>query len=164
MKMRDVSNIFDHYRISARTIWNTAFWPDADFQNWDSAEVFDEVKRILFGELVLAKLEKEWPVADIFKVPIPFFHIVPSISHGTPIMIQNPRPDRPRGYWDHPVNSVSPGEAELHFLAYFDWDEMDYVDFRYYLVKLATFETHPELVGREALIERQHAVVRLAEE
>jgi hypothetical protein len=49
--MKDISSVFDHYRVSARTIWNTAFWPDPNFRNWDSIEKFDEMQRILFREL-----------------------------------------------------------------------------------------------------------------
>jgi len=157
--MKDVSGVFDHYRVSARTIWNTAFWPDADFRNWDSVEQFYEILRILFRELVLGKVDKDWPLHDIFEIAMPFFHVVP--SHDVPIMIQNPRSDRQRGYWDHPVNRIKPAEAELHFLAYFDWNRMDYADFRYYHVEIASFDAHPELVGREALIERQHASIQI---
>jgi hypothetical protein len=161
--MRDVSSILDHYRISARGIWNTAFWPDAEFRNWDSIERFDEIQRSLFSELVLVKLGREWPTLDVFRIPIPFLRIVPS-NDPAPIMVQNPRPDAPRGYWDHPLNRISPGVAEMHFLGYFDWNRLDYADFRYYLVKIARFDTKSELVGREALMERQHATVCLVEE
>jgi hypothetical protein len=161
--MNDVSNILDHFRVSARSVWNTAFWPDADFRNWDSAEQFDEIQRILFSELVLAKLRKEWPARDIFRIPIPFLQIVPS-SECVPIMIQNPRPGRPSGYWDHPVKQITRGEAELHFLECFDWNRLDYLDFRYYKVQIARLDARPELVGREALIDRQHSVVHLAGE
>jgi len=160
--MRDVSNIFDHYRVSARTIWNTAFWPDDAFRNWDSVEQFDEIQRILFNELVLGKVDKDWPLHNIFKIAMPFFHIVPS-GH-VPIRIQNPRSDRQRGYWDHPVNSIKPGEAELHFLEYFDWNRMDYADLRYYHVEIASLNAHPELVGREALIDRQQAMIQVTNE
>ena len=52
----------------------------------------------------------------------------------------------------------------MQFIAYFDWDQMDYIDLRYYRVKIASFDAHPELVGREALIERQHATVHLSDE
>jgi hypothetical protein len=156
--MKDVSGIFDHYRLSARTIWNIAFWPDADFRNWDSIDQFDKIQKILFSKLVLGKVAMEWPLQHIFENAIPFFHVVPSIKTA-PIMIQNPRPDKPRGYWDHPINRVSPGEAELHFLGYFDWNRMDYADLRYYHVVIARFDAHPDLVGREALIERQPASV-----
>jgi len=161
--MEDISSVFDHYRVSARSIWNTAFWPDVDFRNWDSIDQFKEIQRILFSELVLAKVGRDWPVQDIFRVSIPFFRVVPHFE-AAPIMIQNPRPGAPSGYWDHPVNRVSPGEVEMHFLRYFDWDDLDYVDFRYYLVKIARFDSQAELVSREALIERAHARVYIAGE
>jgi hypothetical protein len=153
-QMQDVSNIFDHFRESARTIWNTAFWPDPDFHEWDSIDRFVEIQRLLFDELVLAKLGRNWPIQDIFRVPMPFFFAVPR-SQIIPILIQNPRPGSPSGYWDHPVNQISQGAAEMQFLAYFDWDRMDYVDFHYYHLQIKKFDAQPELVGREALIERQ---------
>lgn len=160
--MRDVSKILDHYRESARSLWNHGFWEDVDLQNWDAVEQFDELQRNLFTELVLGKLGREWPRDDIFRLPIPFLKVVPSIQ-SAPIMIQNPRPDRPSGYWDHPLNRLSPGDAQLQFLKYFDWNRLDYVDFRYYQVKIESFGANAELPGREALIERQHAVVYLVD-
>jgi hypothetical protein len=161
---KDVSSVFDHYRVSARTIWNTSFWPDPDFRNWDSRDRFREIERLLFDELVLAKLDREWPLESIFRNPIPFFRVVPSIGHGTPIMIQKPRPGALTGYWDDPVNIVKPEETKLAFLAFFDWNQMDYIDLRYYHVKITSFDMHPELVGREALIEHQNAAITLINE
>jgi hypothetical protein len=158
---RDVSGIFDHYRASARTIWNTAFWPDPDFRNWDSIDQFHEIEKLLFQELVLAKVDREWPLQNIFGDAIPFFHIIPTLGHGTRILIQKPRPGAPTVYWDDPVNRVRPEQATLLFIAYFDWNQMDYIDLRYYRAKIARFDTHSELVGREALIERQHAAIHL---
>jgi hypothetical protein len=163
-EMKDISSVFDHYRSSARAIWNTAFWPDPDFRNWDSIDQFHEVEKLLFQELVLAKVDREWPLCDLFVNAIPFFQIAPSIVHGTPILIQNPRPGAPTGYWDDPVNLIKPRQAELLFIAYFDWNRMDYIDLRYYRVKIASFDAHSELAGREALIERQHAAVHLTNE
>jgi len=160
----DVSGIFDHYRASARAIWNTAFWPDEDFRNWDSIDQFHEIEKLLFQELVLAKLDKEWPLQDLFRSAIPYFQIVPRIGHGTPIMIQKPRPGKPTGYWDDPVNLIKPAEAKLLFIEYFDWDRMDYIDLRYYRVKIVSCQTYPGLAGREALIERQHGTVHLINE
>ena len=55
--MEDVSEVFDHYRMSARSVWNAAFWPDRDFRDWNSAERFQEIERILFDQLVLFKQE-----------------------------------------------------------------------------------------------------------
>ncbi len=162
---KDVSGIFDHYRTSARAIWNAAFWPDEDFRNWDSIDQFRQIEKLLFQELVLAKAWKErWPLQDLFGKAIPFFHVVPLVEHGTPIMIQSPRPGAPTGYWDDPVNLIKPRQADLLFIAYFDWNEMDYIDLRYYRVKIAGFDAKSDLVGREALIERQNAAVHLVDE
>jgi hypothetical protein len=41
-----------------------------------------------------------------------------------------------------PVKLVKPKEAELLFIAYFDWDHMDCIDLRYYRVKISTFDAH----------------------
>jgi len=159
--VKDVSSVFDHYRMSARAIWNTAFWPDQDFRNWDSIDQFHEIEKLLFQELVLAKVDREWPLQDIFRNAIQFFHVVPSVLHGTPIMIQSSRPGAPTGYWDDPVKLVQPGQAELLFILYFDWNAMDYIDLRYYRAKIASFDAHSELVGREALLEHEHATIHL---
>ena len=129
--MRDVTPVLDHYRIAARSVWNSTFWPDPDFRNWDALERFQEIQRILFDELVLRKLGRKWPPEDIFRKPIPFLHVVPS-SQCVSVMIEKPRPNDRNCYWDDPVRSVTRGEAELHFQAYFDWNELDYQDFLYY--------------------------------
>jgi hypothetical protein len=157
--LNDISSIFGHYRVSARAIWNTAFWPDPDFRNWDSIDQFHEIQKFLFRELVLARANREWPLQDLFENAIPFFRIVPLVQ--APIMIQKPRPEAPRGYWDDAVDSIKPGQGELLFIAYFDWNELDYIDLRYYRIKIASFDAHPELVGREALIDCQQAAVHL---
>jgi len=161
MPMQDVTAIFDHYRVSTRSVWNTAFWPDPDFRNGDSFEPFQSVERILFDALVLAKLDKEIPADDIFRKPIPFFRVAPS-SPSVPIMIQ--RPSTQNSYWDDPVDRVTAGKVEMHFLAFFDWNQMDYRDFEYYRVWIATFDEQPHLAGREALIKRGYVNVLLAEE
>jgi hypothetical protein len=160
--VKDVSNLFDHYRISACSIWNTAFWPIAELRDWDCVDQFDEIKRILFDQLVLFRIGRDFALKDIFRVPISFFHVVPA-GESSPVMIQNPRPNQPRGYWDHPLKCIGPQEAEMYFVDYFDWNRFDFVDFQYYRVIIAKFDAHPELAGREALIERMNASVHLPE-
>ena len=161
--MRDVSAVFDHYRMSARSVWNTAFWPDPDFRDWDSVERFQEIERILFDQLVLFKLDREYPFDDLFRKPISYFRVVPSESCcGCPIMIARPTPEVPRGLWDDPVNRVTAGQVEMHFLNFFDWNQLDYRDLQYYRVWIAGFNEQPHLVGREALVERQYVNVFLS--
>jgi hypothetical protein len=160
--MKDVTAILDHYRISARSIWNTAFWPDTDFRDWNSAERFNEIERILFDQLVLFKLDREFPSRDLFRKPISYLRIAPSSSYGCPIMIARPTLEVPRGLWDDPVNRVTAAQADLHFLEFFDWNLLDYRDFQYYRVSITAFNEQPHLVGREALIERQYVNVFLS--
>lgn len=160
--MKDVSNIFDHYRISARSIWNTSFWPIKELRDWDCVDEFDEIQRILFDQLVLSRVGREFPRTNLFRAPISFFRVIPT-SKSSPVMIQNPRPGQPRGYWDHPMKCIGPEEAEMHFVDYFDWNRFDFVDFQYYRAIIAKFDGHPELAGREALVERMNARVYLTE-
>ncbi len=76
-----------------------------------------------------------------------------------PIMIQNPRAPHQRGYWDDPVDKIQRPDAELRYLDFFDWNDMAYADFQYYRVEIRSFDSRPHLVGREALLEHQHARV-----
>jgi hypothetical protein len=156
--VKDVSSVFDHFRVSAREIWNRAFWPVPDFQNWDSEEAFGEIKTILFEELVLERLSVDWPRDKIFRDAIPFFSLAPTLGPSR-ALIQ--RSASEHGYWDHKVNEIKVGDAELRFIEYFDWNDLDYRDFQYYRAEISNFPAHPELVGLEALLERQSYSVSL---
>jgi hypothetical protein len=71
--------------------------------------------------------------------------------------------DLPRsGYWDHPVTSIKPRDAELNFLRYFDFDVQNYREFRYLEVSVCKSEPYPEIIGRAALIEVEYARVNFA--
>jgi hypothetical protein len=159
----DVTAVFDHYRISARSVWNTAFFPDPYFRTGEFLGEFQSIETILFDSLVLAKLDLEFPVGDLFRKPIPFFRISPQ-GYGAPIMIQCPRQGDSAGYWDDPVKSVFSGKVGMHFLSLFDWDQMSYRDLQYYRVLIAGFDEQPHLVGREALIDRNCVKVLLSRE
>ncbi len=158
--IKDVTAVLDHYRMSARSVWNTAFWPDPDFRNWESFGRFEDIARILFDELVLVKLDGTFPLEDVFQKPIPFLQVDPA-SPAVPIMIQR---EGARGYWDDPVDRVERGKVEMHFIGTFDWNQMDYRDLQCYRVSIAAFEEHPHLVGREALVERQYVKVFMPEQ
>ena len=154
----DVTSIFDHYRISARSVWNTAFWPDPNFRTGEFIEEYESIERILFDSLVLSKLDLEFSFHDIFRKVMPFFRVTPQ-AQAAPILIQCPRPGDTAGYWDDPIKCVERGKVEMHFLSFFDWDQMSYLDLHYYRVRISEFEGHPNLVGRDALIERQYVSV-----
>lgn len=158
--MRDVTQLFDHYRISARAVWNTAFWSQTELRNTESWDRFERVKESLFEALVLARLRDEGSLPQGRLVSLPVFHVAPRVR--APIMVSRPRVGDPKLHWDDPLSRISPSDADLHFLDYFDLGRMRYADFQYYRVRIAQFEAHPDLVGRDALIERLHASVLVA--
>lgn len=151
MPMREVTSVMDHYRSVVRSIWNEGFWTQQELRDWDSLDRFKEIRKLLFHALVVATLEAA--------VQAPTLQVVPLDSGPVPILIHRPREGDRNHYWDDPVRELKATEAELHFLDYFDWNEMDYIDFQYYRVRIVQFKPHPHLVGREALLEHQYAKV-----
>src|SRR5262249_35210292 len=138
------------YRNAARSVWNSAFWSQRDLRTWDSWEQFEAIKKILFQALVISRLGTDAKT----------FRVVPN-SFRIPIMIRKPREGEQRhtNYWDDPVKEIKSGEAELHFVDYFDWNPIDHNDFQYYRVGIAAFPSQPHLVGREALVQHLHGKV-----
>ena len=63
------------------------------------------------------------------------------------------------GYWDHPVTTLTPSDAEISFNGYFDWDQHALIDFRYYRGEILQSGKYPEIVGHELFIETQYADV-----
>lgn len=157
--MRDVTELMDHYRIISRSIWNAGFWPVSGLRNWDSRDQFDQIKKLLFKSLVDARAAEEDDFCDLGNVPEHLYRVIPAGSAPVPIMIHQPREGDRNRYWDDPISQISGSEAELHFIDYFDWNEMDYIDFQYYRVRIAAFPTQPHLVGREALLDHRYARV-----
>ncbi|MGA8739697.1 MAG: hypothetical protein WB561_00765 [Terracidiphilus sp.] len=161
-ELKDVTAIFDHYRVSAREIWNTAFWPDPEFREGFYIGQFEWIAKILFDTLVLAKLDVEFSDEDLFHKPIPFFHVIPN-STGAPIMIAVPHPPGTATYWGDPVTRIPQEGVELHFIEFFDWRQMAVLEFQYYKVRIERFDEHPHLAGRDALIEKQYVKVLFSE-
>jgi hypothetical protein len=160
--MRDVTDLMDHYRVVARSTWNTAFWSQPDLQNWDSRDHFREIRKLLFNALVIARLHAAYELPDALGAfQDCSLQVVPGGSSTVPIMIERPREgDQSHNrYWDDPVNEIKASDAKLVFIDYFDWNEMGYIDFQYYKVRIVSFASHPHLVGREALLEHQNAIV-----
>lgn len=154
--MGDVTRVFQNYRISARSIWNLFFWPDPDLANWDTRDLFENIKERLFEALILAKLSLDKGEAR--------FAVVPRARDGVPAHIQQTRDDDRNRYWDHPVTVLKPSEVELEFLDYFDWDLIGCLDFKYVRTRIKASQTHSDLVGREALLDAEHVDIFLEEE
>lgn len=159
--MRNITKIMDHYRIVARSVWNEGFWSAEGLQNHDSWDRFQKIKESLFNALVVAQVsEVSCCEDDLANRRLPVYQVVPVEELSpVPIMIQKPREGTLNVYWDDPVKDIKPSDASLQFIDYFDWNNMGYVDFRYYRVRIITFAAFPHLIGREALLEYGYATV-----
>jgi len=77
---------------------------------------------------------------------------VRSISDFVPAMINR---EIKSGYWDFPIKNI-PTETECLFICFFDFDQLDYRDNRYVRVEIKKCKSHPEVIGKHALIETQY--------
>jgi hypothetical protein len=160
VNLPDVTDVMNHYRIVARSVWNLGFWPLQELRNWDSRDQFDQIKALLFKAFVETRVtEGHW--CNLANVPEHKYLVVPSDPGPVPVMIHRPREGDLNRYWDDPVDKLRSSDAELHFIDYFDWDKMNYAEFRYYRVRIVDFPLQLHLVGREALIEHHVARVLL---
>lgn len=152
--MQEVTHLLNAYRESARGLWNNYLRAEADF---DRVDAFAALCEGLLTELVLRPLGKQGYKKASASDPYPFLRVVP-VADPVPIMINRPSQDGNK-YWDDPVSQVGEQGVKLLLIDYFDWDQLGFIDFQYYRVKVLGFDKHPHLVGREALLGVHHAKV-----
>jgi hypothetical protein len=153
--MQDVTEVFDHFRVAARHVWNAGFWSKLELRTWDAYERFEQIKSALFNALVVERLD----ISPAMGLPVigNRFRVVPVGHAEVPILINRPREGDRNNYWDDPVSHVDASGAELYFIDYFDWNVLAPIDFQYYRVVIFRFSAHPELAGRQALVEHSYA-------
>jgi hypothetical protein len=152
--MKDITSLLNKYRECSRNLCNEYFRleEDADFmRKADAHDLFVQVDKVLFSTLVLSNIGMESHAAKFGVEPLPFMRVIPSASGSMPIHINRPSSDRNR-YWDEKVDQVSGNEAGLIFISYYDYNSYDFIDHEFYLTRITTFQRHPHLVGRDALV------------
>ena len=122
--MRDVTDVFGRFRACAQAIWNLCFWQSVDLRDWDSRDAYRDILVLLFEALVLRTLGVSASRSEIFSKPLPAFELRPGSPDGAPVRIERPRPGDRNHYWDDPVQRLGPSDAKLHFVDYFDWNEI----------------------------------------
>jgi hypothetical protein len=59
----------------------------------------------------------------------------------------------PSGYWDYPVDWISPEtEPDIRPICFFDFDILGWRLLEYYRVRIVRCDSCPEITGRDALI------------
>jgi len=157
--MQEVTDLFNTYRECCRNLWNTRFLPTKP--DWDQSDRFQDITVILFSSLIAAPLraEKNLLSPDYVASPnlLSEFHVIPVSESGVSININ--REKERSGYWDYPLQQIRPGEADLRYLKYFDFDMLGFRDFSYYQVRVVASNKYPDIVGRDALITTWHAKI-----
>jgi hypothetical protein len=164
--MTDVTNLVQQYRLLLRHIWNTCFWGDPALRDWRSVKVFDELKGPLFLALVADRLDpppSELPPAgNVFG---PSFRVVGNLrSESRPafgsLYVDVGFDGSSQGKcWDHLVGPFLTDGIRLALIDFYDWTPLGYRDFRYYLVRIESFNDQPDKVGREAMVDVSEADV-----
>jgi hypothetical protein len=157
--MTDVTESMLRFRECARHLWNASLRTS----DWDDHDDFNAVCALLFRSIVLRPIGAADALADpaVFTVPRSnpsrFLRVVPAVDSGVPILINRTSPAS--GYWDDPVKSVKPGDVDLRFSWVWDWDEIGHRELEYLEVLVEASPTHPQVAGRYALVQWQHARV-----
>ena len=157
--MEDITYQLEHYRETARHLWNTGYRAlYTSFDEWDVYDEYEAVIAQLFRVFILQPLGRsdcvEQPDFEMPTEPFPFLCVEPA-GVGSDIFINR----RDSGSWDDKVKYINEGEAELRLIDYFDFDKLGTRDFEYYQVRITRFDNHPELVGRNALVRVRDAKV-----
>jgi hypothetical protein len=149
----------DRFLRASRSLFNGFFSIDRPWANphraWDLRDCFGPVEAALFQALVLRPLRIEGPSYGCGPQVI---RVLSKIEGAMPIMINR---DVDSGYWDHPLRECST-DADLRFIKFFDWSDIDRRDNRYVVVWIEDWPTHPEVSGKQALIESYCCTYRLA--
>lgn len=114
----------------------------------------NDLKLPLFIALVMSKLDFRGP--DPTSIFGDSFKVVPRISSGNilgSLRVDIGFADRPGECWTQLTGSFRSEDLELTLIDFFDWEELNWRDFRYYRVRINRLNGHPESAGREGLVE-----------
>ena len=165
--MKDVTETFQHYRLSLRDLWHRYIWSDPEIRHLSNIPgIFEKIKCLLFEALVLEKLSIEDERLATEKSWFGRFHIIPNVPHmqegycSAKLLLLQIRSDG--GINNDGELTVHSTDVVLLFVDYFDLGNMDYSDLRYVQVRIHEFLARPELAGRDALIDARSATFMLS--
>lgn len=148
----DIDTLLNRFRIASRELFNQFFHVDDPYNSedaWVREARFRQIESLLFEKLVIEP-------AQLPNIPYRTRHpdIRVELRHGpcAPITLNR---EIDSGYWDYPLKEITQ-DAKLAFVAFFDWDQLDYRDYRYVRVVVAEWPSRPAVVGKHAFIETHY--------
>lgn len=155
----DVTDVFDHYRLTSRDLWNRGFWAIKSIRPLTRLQtVFGSINRMLFETLVLERLAIDH---EIFRNDEGWADAL-MVESTSPLFTLNVLQPRSNGGFDAERDClVSATGVQMKFVEYFVWGYHGYVDIEHILVKIVLSKDTPELTNRYALIETRFAKIIL---
>ncbi len=128
------------YRDMARTIWNSAFWPNEEIRSGnhfiigDYIASFDETVARLYEGMVLLPLGHECRVQDV-NFPGKATRLMIEVSSpATRCLIDQDLPNNLYHRWEPHDLSLRADTYEFEFRNFFDWDQLGHRDFLFFEV------------------------------
>lgn len=152
--MTYATDIVQQYRVAMRYLWNAHLWIDPSARDWEPVRLLNGLKLPVFIALVMSKLDFRGP--DPSSVFGDSFKVVPKISSGGvlgSLLVDVGFPDRPGKCFTPVPGSFRAEDLDLTLLDFFDWNELDWRDFRYYRVRINRLNGRTDSAGREGLVE-----------
>lgn len=161
--MIDITKTMNLYRECARHIWNNYYLEQMVLrEDWDLCDEYDELCTSLFSSLVLRTIDKtSYKKSCSFErdpKPLDFIKVIPSSEAGVPIHVN--REINCSGYWDYPVNIVTPSDVDMRFVDYFDFNKIAFRDFQYCRVRIFGSVKYKDIIGRDALINSNNLTIQ----
>lgn len=153
----NISDLIIRFRIASRELFNNFFSVSDPYVNdgWVWEERFRHVEIELFRQIVAVPTSINEVEYGYFQ---PNISVALSDVEFAPIQINR---ELDSGYWDFPVTEVD-SNAKLAFIKFFDWDALRCRDNQYVRVKIIAWQSHPECVGKHALIEAAYVTYEIA--
>jgi hypothetical protein len=147
--MKDITDLVQRYRLALRGIWDESFFSDPELRTWESVEAFRKLKLPMFQALIAHPLGL-YSATNLFG---PGFEVV--TDSGGEMLVSKLIPSSPDGggVCEPLRGPFAPDAFKATLLDFLDWVPLDYIDFRYYLVRIDEFPAHPTRVGHHALID-----------
>ncbi len=149
----DITDLVQRYRLALRFIWNSCIWVDPEQRTWESVYAWRKLKVPLFRTLVADVMQLEVQEGIFGRG----FHLVPD-TDGRPglsmVQVNRRVPSSPDGgVWEVVRGHFGQDEIDITLVDLFDWSPLGYIDLRYYVGVINSFQKYPDKVGQHALVD-----------
>lgn len=156
----NLDQCMNNFRLASRDLYNRYFRTGKGRESWDESwflrENFEDIESVMFKSMVCNPLG----LPDIALGQVK--NRIKVVAHSYPLAAMVNR-DIHSGYWDYPVEELG-SKTTLHFISFFDWDNLEGFDNQYVRVLIQDCPAHPEVNGKHALIEARLVKFREARE